>query len=146
MIDAFNKDLPYDQFIQEQIAGGFAACGESGSGLSLGAFIAFGIAGGRLLKSVRAEHLDRFLQWTAILGFTWFCRRSTFRICATRCMRSRKFRLNSSRLIFLRLGVVLLIGAFSFLAAAVGDVAAAWCIGCTLIWCMGAEFRNGKSG
>ena len=78
-------------------------------------FIAFGIAGGTLLKSVRPEHLDRFMQWGAILGFALVIGGQYFSNLPYSLYTKSEFWLNSPGLIFIKLGVVLLISAFAFL-------------------------------
>ena len=80
-----------------------------------GAFLAFGIAGGTLLKVVRPEHLDRFMQWTAILGFGMVLSAQYFSNLPYTLYTQSEFWLNSPALIFIKLGVVFLIGAFAFL-------------------------------
>jgi uncharacterized membrane protein len=79
------------------------------------AFIAFGVAGGTLLKAVRPEHLDRFMQWTAILGFGLVFGSQYFSNLPYTLYAKSEFWLNSPGLIFIKLGVVLLVGAFAFL-------------------------------
>ena len=80
-----------------------------------GAFIAFGIAGGTLLKACRPEHLDRFMQWGAMVGFGLVIGGQYFSNLPYSLYAKSEFWLNSPGLIFIKLGVVLLLAAFAFL-------------------------------
>ncbi len=80
-----------------------------------GSFIAFGIAAGTLLKACRPEHIDRFMQWSALLGFGMVVGGQYFSNLPYTLYAKSEFWLNSPGLICIKLGVVLLIGAFAFL-------------------------------
>ena len=80
-----------------------------------GAFIPFGIAGGTLLKACRPEHLDRFMQWGALLGFGLVIGGQYFSNLPYSLYATSEFWLNSPGLVFIKLGVVLLTSAFAFL-------------------------------
>jgi uncharacterized membrane protein len=79
------------------------------------AFIAFGICGGTLLKAVRPEHLDRFMQWTALAGFGLVFSAQYFSNLPYSLYPKSEFWLNSPGLVFAKLGLVLLVGAFAFI-------------------------------
>jgi len=80
-----------------------------------GAFIAFGIAGGTLLKACRPEHLDRFMQWGALIGFGMVLCAQYFSNLPYTLYTKSEFWLNSPGLVFGKLGIVLLVSAFAFL-------------------------------
>jgi peptidoglycan/LPS O-acetylase OafA/YrhL len=80
-----------------------------------GSFIAFGIAGGTLLKACRPEHLDRFMQWGALIGFGLVVGGQYFSNLPYSLYAKSEFWLNSPSLVFIKLGVVLLVSAFAFL-------------------------------
>ena len=80
-----------------------------------GSFIAFGLAGGTLLKACRPEHLDRFMQWGALIGFGLVVGGQYFSNLPYTLYAKSEFWLNSPGLIFIKLGVVLLTSAFAFL-------------------------------
>ena len=80
-----------------------------------GAFIAFGVAGGTFLKACRPEHLDRFMQWGALIGFGLMVGGQYFSNLPFTLYPKSEFWLNSPALVFIRLGVVLLLAAFAFL-------------------------------
>jgi uncharacterized membrane protein len=77
-------------------------------------FLAFGICAGTLLKSIRPEHLDRSMQWSALFGFGLVLSGQYFSNLPYSLYSKSEFWLNSPGLIFIKLGVVLLIGAFAF--------------------------------
>lgn len=79
-----------------------------------GAFIAFGIAAGTLLKACKPEHLDRFMQWTALAGFGLVIGGQYFSNLPYTLYSKSEFWLNSPGLIFIKLGVVFLVTAFAF--------------------------------
>jgi peptidoglycan/LPS O-acetylase OafA/YrhL len=80
-----------------------------------GSFIAFGIAGGTLLKACRPEHLDRFMQWGALIGFGLVICAQYFSNLPYTLYSKSEFWLNSPGLIFIKLGVVLLVSSAAFL-------------------------------
>ena len=80
-----------------------------------GSFVAFGIAGGTLLKTCRPEHIDRFMQWGALIGFGLVIGGQYFSNLPYTLYPKSEFWLNSPGLVLIKLGVVLLIGAFAFL-------------------------------
>ena len=80
-----------------------------------GAYIAFGIAGGTMLKACRPEHLDRFMQWGALIGFGMVICSQYFSNLPYTLYTKSEFWLNSPGLVFIKLGVVLLVSAFAFL-------------------------------
>jgi peptidoglycan/LPS O-acetylase OafA/YrhL len=83
-----------------------------------GAFIAFGLAAGTMLKACRPEHLDRFMQWSAILGFGLVVGGQYFANLPYSLYEKSEFWLNSPALVLIKLGLVLLVGAFAFLWSA----------------------------
>lgn len=79
------------------------------------AFIALGVAGGSMLKLCRAEHLDRFMQWTAISGFALVLSAQFFSNLPYTLYEKTDFWLNSPALVLIKVGVALLVGAFAYL-------------------------------
>ena len=78
-------------------------------------FVAFGISAGSLLRITPQESLDRTMQWGALLGTAlicggWFASNSSLSLYP-----SSEFWLNSPSLILIKTGVILWLGAFSFL-------------------------------
>ena len=80
-----------------------------------GSFLAFGIAGGTLLKACRPEHLDRFMQWGALIGFGLVVGGQYFSNLPYTLYAKSEFWLNSPGLTVIKLGVVLIVSAFAFL-------------------------------
>jgi peptidoglycan/LPS O-acetylase OafA/YrhL len=80
-----------------------------------GAFIALGIAAGTMLKACRPEHLDRFMQWSALLGFGMLLGGQYFSNLPYSFYPKSEFWLNSPALVIVKFGLVLLVGAFAFL-------------------------------
>ena len=78
-------------------------------------FIAFGIAGGTLLKACRPEHIDRFMQWGALIGFAMVLGGQYFSNLPYTLYAKSEFWLDSPALVIIKLGVVLLVAAFAFL-------------------------------
>jgi uncharacterized membrane protein len=83
-----------------------------------GAFIAFGIAAGSMLKACRPEHLDRFMQWSALAGFGLVIGGQYFSNLPYSLYEKSEFWLNSPALVLIKLGLVLLVGSFAFLWSA----------------------------
>ena len=80
-----------------------------------GAFIAFGIAAGTMLKTCRPEHLDRFMQWGAMIGFGLILGAQFFSNIPYSLYPKSEFWLDSPGLTLIKLGVLLLLGAFAYL-------------------------------
>lgn len=79
------------------------------------AFVALGVAGGSMLKLCRAEHLDRFMQWTAIAGFALVLGAQFFTNLPYSLYDKTEFWLNSPALVLIKVGVALLLSAFAYL-------------------------------
>jgi uncharacterized membrane protein len=79
------------------------------------AFLAFGMSAGSLIRVTAQENMDRLLQWAALAGTLlimagWYFSNSPYSLYP-----SSEFWLNSPSLVFIKLGVILWIGAFAFL-------------------------------
>jgi fucose 4-O-acetylase-like acetyltransferase len=80
-----------------------------------GAFVAFGISAGSVIRMVRREQLDRVMQWAALLGLALivaarFCGDLPYSLYPT-----SDFWMNGPWLILIKLGVLLLILAAAYL-------------------------------
>ena len=75
-----------------------------------GAFIALGIAAGTMLKACRPEHLDRFMQWSAIIGFGMVFGGQYFSNLPYSLYPKSEFWLNSPAIVIIKFGLVLLVG------------------------------------
>ena len=79
------------------------------------AFLAFGVAGGSILRVGASENMHRVMQWAAILGFGLVMSGQYFSNLPYTLYPSVDFWLNSPGLIFIKLGVILVILALTFL-------------------------------
>lgn len=80
-----------------------------------GAFLAFGMSVGSLIRVIQREHLDRAMQWSALLGIglivgSWYAANLPYSLYP-----SVDFWLNSPAQVFIKLGVILLGLSFAFL-------------------------------
>jgi uncharacterized membrane protein len=80
-----------------------------------GAFVAFGISAGGVLRLVRKEQLDRVMQWAALLGLAIivvarFCGELPYSLYS-----NSEYWLNGPWLILIKLGVLLLVMAAAYL-------------------------------
>lgn len=80
-----------------------------------GAFVAFGVAMGSLLKACKPEHLDRFMQWTAVSGFVLLYTAQYLSNLPYSLYAKSEFWLDSPGLIFMKLGALFLLAALSYL-------------------------------
>lgn len=78
-------------------------------------FLAFGIAAGSLLHSLRQDQMNRVMQWAAILGFGLVLGGEYFASLPYSIYNKSDFWLNSPAQIFSKLGVILLLAAAAFL-------------------------------
>jgi hypothetical protein len=80
-------------------------------------FLAFGISGGSILRLIGTNdlHMHRVMQWAAIVGFGLIISGQYFSNLPYSLYPSVDFWLNSPGLIFIKLGVILLLLAFTFL-------------------------------
>ena len=87
------------------------------------AFIAFGISIGSLLRIVRADQMNRVMQWGTLLGLVLIVGGQYFSNMPYSLYPKSEFWLDSPGLIVIKLGVVMVILAFAFLWTeyAVGD-------------------------
>jgi len=79
------------------------------------AFIAFGISIGSLLRIVRADQLNRVMQWGTLLGLVLIVGGQYFSNMPYSLYPKSEFWLDSPGLIVIKLGVVIVIIAFAFL-------------------------------
>jgi uncharacterized membrane protein len=79
------------------------------------AFVAFGIAAGSVLRLVPSDHLHRVMQWASILGFGLIISGQYFSNLPYSLYPSVDFWINSPGLIFIKLGVIFVIVALTFL-------------------------------
>jgi hypothetical protein len=79
------------------------------------AFVGFGISGGSILRLVTADHLHRVMQWASILGFGLIISGQYFSNLPYSLYPATDFWINSPGLIFIKLGVILVLLAVTFL-------------------------------
>ncbi len=79
------------------------------------AYAAFGVAAGSVIRSVSSEHLDRIFQWAALAGTVLILAGYYFSGSPYSLYPSSDYWLNSPTLVLIKLGVILWLGAFSFL-------------------------------
>jgi uncharacterized membrane protein len=79
------------------------------------AFLAFGISAGSILKLVKADHMHRLMQWSAILGFGLIVSAQYFSNIPYSLYPTVDFWINSPGLIFIKLGVIMVLLAVTFL-------------------------------
>jgi hypothetical protein len=79
------------------------------------AFVGFGIGAGSILRLVTADHLHRLMQWASIIGFGLIISGQYFSNLPYSLYPSTDFWINSPGLIFIKLGVILVLLAFTFL-------------------------------
>ncbi|MFB3779664.1 MAG: heparan-alpha-glucosaminide N-acetyltransferase domain-containing protein [Bryobacteraceae bacterium] len=78
-------------------------------------FLAFGLSAGTVVRVLRADQMDRAMQWTAILGFGLVFGGQYFSNVPYSVYTSADYWLNSPLLILVKLGVILLLLAFAYL-------------------------------
>lgn len=78
-------------------------------------FLAFGVSCGSILRLVKDEHMHRVMQWSAILGFGLIISGQYFSNLPYSLYPAVDFWLNSPGLIFIKLGVILVVLALTFL-------------------------------
>jgi uncharacterized membrane protein len=78
-------------------------------------FLAFGVSAGSILRLVKDEHMHRLMQWSAILGFGLIISGQYFSNLPYSLYPSVDFWINSPGLIFIKLGVILVLLALTFL-------------------------------
>jgi uncharacterized membrane protein len=79
------------------------------------AFLAFGVSAGSILRLVTEEHMHRLMQWAAILGFGLIISGQYFSNLPYSLYPKVDFWVNSPGLIFIKLGVILVLLALTFL-------------------------------
>lgn len=79
------------------------------------AFTAFGVAAGCLLKAAKPEHLDRLMQWTALVGFVLIYTAQYLSNLPYSLYAKSEFWLNSPGLVFMKLGTLFLLAALAYL-------------------------------
>jgi uncharacterized membrane protein len=77
-------------------------------------FIAFGLSIGSALRLAKPEHMNRMMQWGAVIGFTLVLGGQYFSNLPYSIYPKAEFWLDSPGLIAIKLGVVMLIVAFAF--------------------------------
>ncbi len=80
-----------------------------------GSFVAFGIASGSLLKACKPDHLGRFLQWSAVSGFVLLYTSQYLSNLPYSLYYKSEFWLDSPGLVFMKLGALMILGAFAYL-------------------------------
>lgn len=78
-------------------------------------FIAFGVAAGSIMRQVTAEPMHRVMQWAAIIGFGLIISAQYFSNLPYSLYPQTDFWINSPGLIFIKLGVIVVLLAFTFL-------------------------------
>jgi hypothetical protein len=79
------------------------------------AFVAFGMSAGSILRILPMEHMQRGMQWAALLGFGLIFGGQYFSNLPYSLYSKSDFWIDSPALIIIKLGVILLILAFAFL-------------------------------
>jgi len=79
------------------------------------AFVPFGMSFGSILRMIQPEHLNRFLEWSAIFGFGLVIGGQYFGNIPYSVYAKSEFWLDSPSLVFVKLGVVLLLMAVAYL-------------------------------
>lgn len=80
-----------------------------------GAYLAFGVSAGSILRSVPPDATDRAMQWAAVLGGALILTCQYFANSSFQIYAKSEFWLNSPAQILTKLGVLLLLVAFAFL-------------------------------
>ncbi|MEO8130034.1 MAG: heparan-alpha-glucosaminide N-acetyltransferase domain-containing protein [Bryobacteraceae bacterium] len=80
-----------------------------------GAFVAFGLSAGSILRLVTADQMHRVMQWCAITGFGLIITAQYFSNLPYSLYSNSDFWLNSPGLILIKLGVILVLLSFTFL-------------------------------
>jgi uncharacterized membrane protein len=78
-------------------------------------FLAFGVSAGSILKLVKEDQMHRLMQWSAILGFGLIISGQYFSNLPYSLYPAVDFWLNSPGLIFIKLGVIMVLLAVTFL-------------------------------
>jgi uncharacterized membrane protein len=78
-------------------------------------FLAFGVSAGSVLRLVKEDQLHRVMQWSAILGFGLIISGQYFSNLPYSLYPSTDFWINSPGLIFIKLGVIMVLLAITFL-------------------------------
>jgi len=78
-------------------------------------FLAFGVSAGSILRLVKEDQMHRVMQWAAILGFGLIISGQYFSNLPYSLYPSVDFWINSPGLIFIKLGVILVLLALTFL-------------------------------
>ncbi len=79
------------------------------------AFIAFGLAGGSVLRLVEDNEMHRVMQWAAMLGFALLLGAQYFSNLPYSLYANSDFWINSPALILMKTGIILLLASFAFL-------------------------------
>lgn len=85
-----------------------------------GAFLAYGVAAGAILRLARPEHMNRLMQWAAILGFGLILGGRYFAQIPYSIYGQSDFWLDSPLLTFIKLGVILIGLSFAYLWTSFG--------------------------
>ncbi|MBI3208073.1 MAG: DUF1624 domain-containing protein [Candidatus Solibacter usitatus] len=93
----------------------FVPGAESFSFFPWGAFLAFGLSAGSIIRLVPAPDLHRVMQWGAWLGITLIVSAQYFSYLPYSIYPKSEFWLNSPALVLIKLGVILLLVAFAYL-------------------------------
>ena len=80
-----------------------------------GAYLAFGLSAGSILRLVQPEKIDRTMQWSAIVGGTLILVCQYFANSGFQIYTKSEFWLNSPAQVLTKMGVLLLMVAFAFL-------------------------------
>ena len=78
-------------------------------------FVAFGVSAGSILRLVKEDQMHRVMQWAAILGFGLIISGQYFSNLPYSLYPAVDFWINSPGLIFIKLGVILVLLALTFL-------------------------------
>jgi uncharacterized membrane protein len=80
-----------------------------------GAFMAFGVSFGSIVRTIKADKTDRLMEWTALAGFGLIAGARYFANLPYSLYSNSQFWLDSPALTFVKLGVIFLMMAFAFL-------------------------------
>ncbi len=78
-------------------------------------FVAFGMSAGSILRLARGEQVERFMEWSALLGFGLILAGQYFSEFPYSVYPKAEFWLDSPWLVLMKLGVILLILSFAFI-------------------------------
>ena len=95
--------------------GNYDEAGQRLTVLAPAAFLAFGVAAGSILRMVKADDMNRLMQWVALAGFAFFLAGQYCSNYSYSLYPHAEFWLNSPWMVAMKLGPVLLLIAVAYL-------------------------------